>query len=242
MLRVSLTALLLIGCNQGKTSLGYLEDLEDIDDAGDVEDACDDYEDFIETDEVRIIFEATTGECPWDEDDNISEEDTYLTARIEQSEVLDLDTEVVICDMALDLSGLALGQIQLMVYDDYFFFTFNDVVLASSHAPAVELLSTDGGMPIYDWAEIVGAPFPDGDAPFCLGEDSGDSQCEIPSTQVEGEISMSFSTDIINELSARALDEDRFEFGFITTGDNDASSDCQHDEFSFAVAVEYLSP
>ena len=236
--RAPLTALMLIGCNQGKTSLGFLEDIED---AGDVEQACEDYEDLIETDEIRIVFEETTGECPWGEGDNLDQENLYLVARVEQVEGLDLDDEVVLCDMELDLSGLALGQIQVMVYDDYFFFTFNDVVLASSHAPAVEQLATDEGMPLYDWSNIVGTPFPDGDAPFCLGEETGESQCEIPSTEVEGEISMSFSSSIINELSARAIAEERFDFGFVTTGDNDPSTDCQHDEFSFSVAVEYLA-
>lgn len=225
----------LLGCSRGKIPFG------DIEDAGDVEDACDEYEDLMEDDEITVVFEATTGECPWGVDGNLDMQDTYLTARVEQVEDLDLDEEIVLCDMELDLSGLVPGEVQLMVYDDYFFFTMNDVVLASSHAPAVAALSTDDDLPIYAWDEIVGAPFPHGDAPFCLGEEDGEADCEIPSTETEGPISLSYSKDLVAALSARALDEERFEFGFVTTGDNDPATDCQHAEFGFTVEVEYLA-
>lgn len=236
MLAALLFAAALVGCKSGKLTKA----IEDVEDAGDIEDLCDEFEDQIDDDRLEIMFAATTGECPWGVDDNLDMEDTYLTARIEQVESLDLDDQVVICDMDMDLSGLVPGEVQLMVYDDYFYFTFNDIVLASSHGESVYTLPTDEGMPVYDWADIVGLPFPHGDSPFCLGEEEGDAECDIPSTETQGPISLAFDSDVISELSARALDEGRFDFGFVTTGDNDPDTDCQHAEFGFTVDVEYI--
>lgn len=228
-------SLLLAACSSGKIPFDQVED------AGDVEDLCDEYDDRIEDDTLTVLFVATTEDCAWGEDGNTQMQDLVLTARVEQTESLDIDDDVVMCDMDLDLSGLVPGEIQLMVYDDYFFFTFNDIVLASSHEPAVAGLDTDDDLPVYDWERIVGTPFPHGDAPFCLGEESGDADCDIPGTETEGPISLSFGSDIVNELSARAFDEGRFDFGFVTTGDNDPETDCRHAEFGFTVDVEYLA-
>lgn len=224
----------LVACNRGKVRLSGEEDADEIDEI------CDDHADDVLEDAVEVVFEATTGQCPWGQDDNLEMLDTYLTARVEQTETLDLDDQVLLCDMDFDMTGLVPGEVQLMIYDDYFFFTFDDIVLASSHAPAVAEMDTDGGMPVYDWASIAGAPFPVGDAHFCLGEETGDALCEIPNTQTEGPISLRFGRDVTNELSARALAEERFEYGFVTTGDNDPATDCQHAKFGFTVHVEYL--
>jgi len=231
----SFILVLVAGCSSGKIPFG------DVEDAGDVEDLCNEYQDQVEVETLTVIFDAIAGECPWGVDGNLEMQDLVLTARVEQIESLDIADDVVMCDLDLDLSGLVPGEVQLMFYDDYFFFTFNDVVLASSHAPAVAGLDTEDGMPIYDWADIVGTPFPHGDAPFCLGEESGDATCDIPSTQTEGPITLSFGSDVVNQLSARAFHEGRFDFGFITTGDNDPATDCQHAEFGFTVDVEYLA-
>ena len=234
LLLAALLATLTTACNRGKVSLEGDEDADAIDEL------CDDNKDFLQDQTVEIVFEAVTDDCPWGEGDNLDIEDTYLTARIEQSEALDIDDEVLLCDLEFDLTGLVPGEVQLLHYDDYFFFTFNDVVMASSHAVAVMDLETDDDLPIYDWADIVGAPFPNGDAPFCLGESAGDGACEIPSTDTTGPISLEFRSAVTNALSARALAEERFDFGFVTTGDNDPGTDCMHDEFGFTVDVEYL--
>lgn len=224
----------LFACNRGRVHLKGDETADEIDEL------CDDHKSGILEEDVQVVFERTTEDCPWGVDGNQNMLDTYLTARVEQTEALDVTDKLLLCDMDLDMSGLVPGEVQLLHYDDYFFFTFNDIVLASSHRPAVEGLDTDEGMPIYDWSRIVGTAFPVGDAPFCLGEESGDGECQIPSTDVQGPITLRFGIDVVNELSARALAEDRLDFGFVTTGDNDPGTDCRHDEFGFTVKVEYL--
>jgi hypothetical protein len=220
----------LLACGPTKVAL------RDIESADDVEEACEKYEEYVVEEEIDVVFLETTEACPWGEGDNLDMAQTVVTARVEQTESLSID-DAVVCDMELDLDGLVPGEIQVMVYDDYFFFTFDDVVLASSIAPAVEALDTEEGQPIYDWSKVAGTPFPTGDAPFCLG----DGDCEIPSTETEGPISLSFDRDVVNQLSARAVAQERLEFGFVTTGDNDPEIDCKHAVFGFTVTVRYLA-
>lgn len=229
-----LAFLILIACKSGKIPFG------DVEDADDVEDLCDEYEAQIEDDTLEIIFAATTSACPWGQDDNGTEQEGVITARVEQQEELDIDDDVLLCDLDLDMTGLVPDQVQFIVFDDQFYFTFNDVVLASSHAPSVDSFDTEDGMPIYDWDDVLGTVFDNGEDSFCLGEAEGDADCDIPDTQTEGPISLAFAQDIINELSARAFDEGRFEFGFVTTGDDNHDTDCMHAEFGFTVDVEYL--
>ena len=55
-------------------------------------------------------------------------------------------------------------------------------------------------------------------------------------------MSLSFDEGLIAELSLRAIQEQRYEYGFVTIGDNDPDKDCFHEEFSFDVEVPYVVP
>lgn len=224
-----------VGCTRGKVAL------EDLDDEGDIIDACEEYE--TSTAEVDIVFKATTSSCPWTTADNIAATDGYFSARVEQDEEIDLPEDSVICDLDFDFSGLVPDEVQVMVYDDHFFFTFNDIVLAASFGPAVEQFTEEEGqLRYYDWADIVGTEYhiDEGYQSYCLGQASGESDCEIPDTEVEGPISLSFSEEIVSRLSLSAIEDERYEFAFITTGDDDVETDCQHEEFGFTVDVPYI--
>ena len=229
----ALCLLLLCACKSGKIPF------DEVEDAGDVEDLCDDFEDAIETDTVELIFPAMTEPCPWGEDDNGTPTKALISARVEQSVSLDLD-DVVLCDIDMDMTGLVPDEVQLMEFDDHFFFTFNDIVMASSNEPLVSNLPTDDGMPVYEWESVFGQPYDNYAAPYCLGEEDGDADCEIPQTHTTGPISLDFGEDVITELSVRAFDDDRYDYGFVVTGDDNADSDCRHAEFGFTVEVEYL--
>ena len=235
-LLTSLLCLSLIACSTGKIAL------EDLQDAGDIEDACDDYEP--EEITLQVVFPAQTDSCPWEEDNNLSAENGVFTARVEQTQALDLPDDAVICDMAFDFTGLLPGKVQTMVYDDHFFFTFNDIVLAASYGPVVEeQLQADDGRYLYGWTAVSGVNYHANDSfePYCLGDGTGESTCDIPDTEVEGPISLAYSEELVSELSLLAIEDERYDFGFITTGDDNPETDCMHEEFGFTIEVPYLS-
>ena len=211
-----------------------------IDSTDDIADICSESEPIAV--KLSVEFPATSPDCPWDTADNLSESQGYITARIEQTAELALPEGVVVCGMNYDflLSG---GEGTPMVYDDNFYFTFDDVVLATSYGPAVSdgWLEEEGDLPLYDWDSIAGREFQHSDVPsWCLGQDDGSSECDIPPTETEGILSLAFGTNIVEELSLRAVQEERFEFGFVTTGDNDPDVDCAHADFEFQVEVGYV--
>jgi hypothetical protein len=222
-----------IGCAQGGVQPLEIEDAED------VRDACEERADQIVTETYRIEFPAIAGGCAWGQDGNLEPEQGYLTARVEQIETLPLD-DVVICDMAFDFAGEA-GLEQDIIYDDNFFFVFNGVVLASSYRPWVEALPADDIFHQYDWDSIAGMEnLFEGVPTYCVGDHSDLAECDIPPPETQGPISLSFDLSITSELSFRAVDEDRAEFGFIATGDNDPDIDCAHQTFFFDVSVPQL--
>lgn len=230
-----LLAVSLSACSSGKG-----EGQTDIQSAEDVVQAC--LEGEPNTLTLVVEFPALADGCPFGERDNLEREDAHVTARIEQSDALSLPADAVICDVVFDFEGVSGGQGTPMVYDDNFFFTFNDVVLAASHAPMVQQLEAEDGLfYAYDWADLAGTPFSfDTDIPtFCIGEDAGLSTCDIPPPETDGVMALSFDGDITSELSYRAVDEQRTDFSFVTIGDND-DSDCSHEAFSFAVEVPYI--
>ncbi len=209
------------------------------DDSGiDVGDLC--AESAPATTTIPVVFDAYDDGCPWGEGDNLKAEDAHCTARYEQTESIDIGTGAVICDVAFDFQ-LEGGDVNRMEYDDNFFFTFDDVVLAASYGPFVELFPQEEGLPIYDWSSIVGQPFTfSGYDTYCLGEAEGLATCRIPEPETEGAMALAFDPSIIEKLSTRAIAQDRVEYGFIAFGDNDASSDCYHAEFAFDVTISYV--
>lgn len=228
---------LLLCCDSGKVRL------EDLHEAADIVDACERSEP--EKVSLEILFPAQTGTCPWGEGDNSDAQGGVFTARLEETERLELPEQAVICDMTLDFSGLVPGEVQVMAYDDHFFLTFNDIVLAASYGPAVDRLAEEEeGLPVYAWGSIAGMDYheeADFDA-WCLGDGTGESTCDIPDTEVEGPISLTYSQALVSELSLMAIEDERVDFGFVTTGDNDPESDCQHDAFGFTIEIPYLTP
>jgi len=226
---------LLLGCGSGRLGLG------DIKSADDLQDACEEFEEEIEIETIRVEFEATEGACEWGENGNLDAENGYLTARVEQTRSLDLPDDVVVCDMELSFAG-EVGLEQDIIYDDNFIFVFNEVVLASSYAPWIEMLPQDGALYIYDWDVIAGAEnlFDDSIPTYCLGEEAGLAECDIPPPETTGPIVLSFDTSLTSELSYRAIEAEAYDFTFIATGDNDADTDCAHETFFFEAEVPTL--
>jgi hypothetical protein len=237
-MRILLLTLPLVACNKGGVPLDTGAG-DTIDDPGDISTACEDRADDVVTETYRVEFPATQGQCAWGQDGNLEQNDGYLTARVEQTASLSLADKVV-CDMQFEFAGEA-GIGQDFIYDDNFFFLFNGVVLAASYRPWVEALPAEGIFHFYDWDTIVGMEnLFHGVPTYCVGDETDQADCEIPPPETQGPISLSFDLSITNELSYRAIDENRAEFGFVATGDNDAWSDCAHEYFYVDVEVPYL--
>ena len=226
---------LLIACNSGKVRL------EDLEDAGDIEDACDEYE--LESVTLEVVFPAQTAGCSWGDDGNLPPDNGLFTARIEELQQLEMPEQSVICDMGFDFTGIVPGQVQVLTYDDHFFFTFNDIVLAASYGPIVDSLPEEDGMRLYEWSAISGVDYHADETydAYCLGDGTGESTCDIPDTEVEGPISLAYSEELVSQLSLSAIEDERYDFGFVTTGDNNSESDCMHEEFGFTIEVPYLA-
>lgn len=216
------------------------EGSEGIEDAEGLADAC--AESTPETTTLTVTFDGYDAACPWDEGDNLAPEEAHVTARVEQVESLNLGADTVLCDVNFDFQA---GDVeaQSMEYDDNFFFTFNDVILAASYAPIMDSFAMDGTLPIYDWASIAGAEFdfPADQETFCLGEAEGLATCKIPQPETRQPMALDFDPTLVAELSFRALNLGRLEYGFITFGDNDEATDCSHATFTFAVEVSYIT-
>lgn len=235
--------MMLLGCGSGTGSDdAKVEDTSSfsINSADDIARACEEGEP--QTAQFTVTFPETSPPCPWGEGDNLDTQDAHMTARIEQSSSLSLPAGAVVCDMAFNFQGVSGGEGTPMIYDDNFVFTFNDVPLASSYAPLIDELAVVDGLPVYDWSRIAGNEFSfdTSIATWCLGEAEGRSACEIPPPETDGIMSLSFEASLANELSLLAIQQNRFEFSFITIGDNDASTDCRHADWAFIVDVPYV--
>lgn len=239
LLYMTLPICLLGACASGKGSVDDDDDGVDIGDADDVADLCEGAEPELIT--LSVSFPAPSSGCDFGEDGNLEENNGYVTARLEQSDSLELPDDVVICDVAFDFAGINGGEGTPMVYDDHFIFAFNGVVLAASDANLVGLLPDDEELYYsYEWDSIVGTDMAYSDVQtYCLGEDAGLASCDIPQPETNGVMSLDFEPDVVNELAFRAIEAGAYEFTFVTMGDNDRS-DCYHEDFEFEVEIPYV--
>lgn len=239
-----LSSLAALGCGSGKGTVddgpGTADSGDPIADADDVATACAEGEP--ESLTLTVSFPAPEPGCEWGAPGNLEPEQAVVTARREEVQSLELPDDAIICDVQFDFGGVGGGTGTPMDYDDHFLFTFNDVVLAANYGPMVEQLAVDDGLfYTYDWGALRGFPFEFDDTipTYCIGEDDGLADCTIPPPESGGTMSLSFEPDIVNELSFRAVAQQRSEFSFVTLGDND-DSDCYHDDFEFTVEVPFV--
>ncbi|MCB9761822.1 MAG: hypothetical protein H6739_18475 [Alphaproteobacteria bacterium] len=192
--------------------------------------------------ELSVTFEGLNEGCPWNSEDNLSRTDAMFTARIEQVESLDIPEGGVICDLEFDFGGISGGEGQSMLYDDNFLFALNDAVLAASYGPMVDNFATNDDLAIYDWADVVGTDLLFNNIPdYCLGRDSGESECTIPAPETQGTLALAFGGDLVDQLALVAVQSGLFDFKFVTFGDND-DTDCSHETFTFTVIAPVVTP
>ena len=239
-----IVVMVLAGCVSGDPpTLTYLPD-----NAGDqaatveeIAEICDTSE--LQTVTLEVAFPEAPADCNWGEDGNLVMQQGVVTGRQEQVGSLDLPEGEVICGLQLGFKSLDPSFQQVMVYDDNFFLTFNDVVLAASYGPMVEVFEEDDGFYTYDWNRLKGYEFGFGQVPtYCIGANEGLSDCTIPPPEQPGLISLDFGGELIERLSLIAVQQGRYDFTFVATGDNDPGTDCSHAAFQFTVDVTVAVP
>lgn len=199
--------------------------------------------------EQQIRFEDSHREtgrsqvCEFDRNDNLSQRNDFMQARYEQHQELNLPADAVICDIEMST------QLQRFRYDDVFFFTFNDRILATNNKSALLQrvqpettldLSDSSKIPLYkyDWLSLRGAAFVNRADDYCLGSEQNKAHCTWPVSEKSGNILFEFDPELLVNLGVKASAQ-KSRFGFIVTGDNDANIDCAHERLEFSIKVKY---
>jgi hypothetical protein len=190
----------------------------------------------------HVVFADPGVQCDWSKNGNLGQIDRKVQARTEQSVVLALPANAVLCSLELTAAD------QPMHYDDQIVLALNDVILWTSHEFAPHLPRRDGFL-VYDWPAIRGTSFdPQAYLPYCAGAADHRGQCSMPASEHSGTIKQSFDDDLVMELAHVAgmrLAKDGAVKGkaaalnFVTIGDNDPT-DCRHKKLELDVAATYV--
>jgi hypothetical protein len=183
--------------------------------------------------------------CKWGVGDNAPMRGGAAAARYEQLQSVNLDSAWLVCGMNIDFPD------QLFQYDDHFFLTLNDNVVATStsalleHFPRQTLSIAGQSTEVYryGWEFIRDKSHGISNSiaqDYCVGMGAL-SNCSWPLTEQTGSITMDMHPNLVVALANNYFESNkRFDLEFITTGDDNPSSDCQHKPITFTVDVEYI--
>lgn len=177
---------------------------------------------------------------------NLSELNEYLRARYTQNRNIPMPANAVICDIGIE------SQEQNFNYDDVFFLSLNNYVLASNHKKQLsEVLSPEFvthtrinrnvSLYKYDWLKLRNTIFKNEANDFCLGSDEGLSNCQWPVTQEYGKIKLKFDPELLIRVGSKAMSNQQA-MSFVITGDNDNDSDCYHQQLDLDLEIKYYVP
>ena len=182
---------------------------------------------------IQAIGTKSATRCDWNNAGNGPMINGYFMARVEQLQTFNLPSGAKICDVKIT-SGP-----QKMNYDDHVFLALDDVLLAASH-PIYQVLNQENGLSIYDWSKIYRQPWTQiPEYVYCAGQDQYGAQCSWPASQQDGQIVLGIAPQIFRSIMARDLTRSSHEFRFVTTGDNDPTTDCGHSPLKFDVQVSF---
>ncbi len=188
----------------------------------------------------EIVIPPNETECPWGEEDNDEMQQSSTTARIEQVFPLNVPEDAVVCGLVFDFSESVGSEPKTLHYDDHFLLTMNGAVIIASRAAWVENFQEALGVRMYDWNDIKGESIGGGSqTPYCLGEAEGLTHCVVPDSDEEGVIELELDQSLTTKLGFLGFYAQAHAFNFITTGDNDPETDCNHSELLFRVLVKY---
>jgi hypothetical protein len=200
----------------------------------------------------QIVFADSTAQtgsvCQWNSGDNLPERNGFVQSRIEERKSIQLPAGATICDATFQFKT---GPFK---YDDFFFFTINDHVVATDASWAKDHFETSRmdlasagfvTLSAWNWSKIAGLDSADNNTSsaynYCIGAAEGLSSCSWPATEQTGTIRMDFDPRLVAALTFQHAKTSSIDFSFITTGDNDPNKDCRHGEVSFTTTVKYIN-
>lgn len=192
----------------------------------------------IESVTSQIVFEDNVGQCAWGTADNLPKLDAFAQARIEQVRKVNVPAGAIVCQVQLE----DVDQ-QNFRYDDNLLLTLNNYLLAAT-SDFQSNFQNKNGYYLYDWSRLKGkdGKVKDSDTvpakQYCAGKDQGLSACSFPLTDTKGSVQLQFSERVIQNILGMTSASD-INLTMITTGDNDASTDCRHNPIRFNVKVHY---
>lgn len=180
--------------------------------------------------QTQVLNFADPGKtCAWNTDGNLGKRDQWHQARTEQKLTVPLPAGSTLCHIKFDF------QTQQFRFDDHFWFTFNDVVLAASINYS-DRLGVTNGLSLFDWKKLVGTKWDNSrEGVWCLAG----AACSWPKTDTDGKISMNFREGTYYAVSARDRARTQHTFSFITVGDND-DTDCQHKPVTALATLQFV--
>ncbi len=177
-----------------------------------------------------INLPALTPSCPFGVEDNLEATGAVVSARVEQTAVLDIPQGGKLCGFSLSASN------EDFYFDDELMLLLNDIPLIGSVNFASHFESVDG-LPRYDWSRIRGLSTTDLGEATCI---EGATDCLIPGTQSNGRLSIAFDNLTNNRLSTTGTDGQHI-FKIVVVGDNDHDLDCAHSGLDLEVNFSYLA-
>lgn len=183
---------------------------------------------------VTVSFPNPAKQCEWGKAGNLDLIQGVVTARHEATNDLAIAGDEVICGMQFSFAQ------QEIRYDDEISLLFNGRFLMHSVASDISYFEKQDGFYVYDWNRFVGQPYRADYSKindYCIGAADGKGSCSMPPTETNGMIKLDFDEDVAFKLSALADKERKGAFTWVTTGDNDPATDCQHMDITFAVEL-----
>jgi hypothetical protein len=200
--------------------------------------------------EQVFLFPEPKRNCSWGENGNMAFDNgihqLVITARLEQELKLEIPPTAIICDMGFDFP------VQEMRYDDEIFLAFNNIVLLASQDYRQDgiLVPDAKGLVRYDWAKLKGKRYPINERPNYFVDSTCKDFCKIPPTETKGQVKFRVDRPTVQRIAVESglkflesqTSTPAHTFKFVTTGDNDASLDCLHSDFTFKAQIRYLPP
>lgn len=169
-------------------------------------------------------------DCSFGQGDNLPIRNGFVQAYFTEKAEVSLPENAVLCGIDIKSESAELR------YDDYLFFSLNDLILASSNTELSAHFDKADTVYQWNWEKLKGQSFPNLDQPYCLGSGT----CVIPPTDSVGPFDLSFNAEdkSFQAVAGQALKEKSVTFSLTTTGDND-DGDCSHTDFNLSVNLSY---
>lgn len=172
--------------------------------------------------------------CSFGSGENLSRKDAFIRAYLRQNQDVTLPTGARLCGFTIDPIQKA------MHYDDEMFFLVENRVLIATK-DYTDSFVKEGLFSTFSWEALKNKVYNQNDQRglYCVGAAEGLSACELPPTDTNGNISLSFSAELAKSLAELLQAQQVLHFSWITTGDND-DSDCRHTDIAIPVVLHYL--